>query len=197
MIWKTQWKLPKVLYLLTRVVPLVTLMMLLSFNSIHPGFGSGFLTWGSYIIFFLVDMIFLVRTWVIWGKSRRLLIFLSIFGLAILGALLGLLSLSKKVSNVLFENYHVQLARCLLFAVYSTVELCLVSFKALQFSRSKRLLGKRMPLQTVMHYDGISSAPMLSTDSDMFILISRHSLFFICSHHIGVYPYRCRSISGN
>jgi len=85
LIWNTPWKFPKVLYIVSRYWSTVTLTILLYYHfsddiSVENCLISGrFVTWSIGIGMCSAEIILTIRTWAVWGRSRKAGIFLSVF----------------------------------------------------------------------------------------------------------------------
>lgn len=90
LIWKAPWNIPKVLYILTKYLPFFTLGVLFYYHNPSSDFSMNqclasekFITWMINISMCVAEMIFTIRTWAVWGRTRRMAVFLSIFSVVI------------------------------------------------------------------------------------------------------------------
>ncbi|KAF8073934.1 hypothetical protein FPV67DRAFT_775169 [Lyophyllum atratum] len=88
LIWRAPWKIPKVLFILTRYLPVVAFGVLLYYDVAHLSAEEcqtcqKVVIWIFNIGICIAEMIFTIRTWAVWERGRKMGIFLAIFSLAI------------------------------------------------------------------------------------------------------------------
>ncbi|KAH0585869.1 hypothetical protein H2248_007153 [Termitomyces sp. 'cryptogamus'] len=96
-IWAASWTLPKLLYLLTRYIPFFTFGTLLYFDH-NPSSDDAcrqsdkFAAWSINISMCTAGLIFVIRTWAVWNRDRKV------------GLLLSVLTISDGISGFIVLN---------------------------------------------------------------------------------------------
>lgn len=81
-IWKQEWGMGKILYILNRFIPLLDLLILaLSYSEVTLNLGLCqpwwyIDTWLSIFNFLVMDIVLLLRTWALWNRDKKVLVIL-------------------------------------------------------------------------------------------------------------------------
>lgn len=168
LIWKAPWNIPKLLYLLARYLTLLVLILLNYYNQTDCVAYQKLLAWGVNVLMCVSEVIFALRTWAIWDRTRKMAIFLSSFFLVIWISTFVIIGLwtTRPVSpqppapqdlstcRDIYSQREQRLFRDINFAlivVFYAVTLTLTSIKAYQYFVGNVKVG----FLRIVHFDGV------------------------------------------
>ncbi|RDB14849.1 hypothetical protein Hypma_016382 [Hypsizygus marmoreus] len=97
LIWNAPWNVPKVLYLFTRYLPLVAFISMFCHVGLHvenPTVCQEVVLWSLNVGMVTAELIFVIRTWAVWGRTFKMTIFLAVFSISTWAAHLTVIGLS-------------------------------------------------------------------------------------------------------
>jgi len=166
LVWKEAWNIPKGLYLLARYFPFVMLVLLNYYNQTDCVMYQKLLTWSVNISMCIAEVIFALRTWAVWDRTRKMAIFLTLFFLVIWISTFVIIGFWT--SRTVYPSAPQELLSCrdiysqeeqrffrslnfVLIVVFYAVTLALTSIKAYQYFSGNLEIG----LMRIVHFDGL------------------------------------------
>ncbi|KAF8073993.1 hypothetical protein FPV67DRAFT_1666736 [Lyophyllum atratum] len=166
LVWKEAWNIPKGLYLLARYFTFVMLVLLNYYNQTDCVMYQKLLTWTVNVSMLIAEVIFALRTWAVWDRSRRMAIFLTSFFLVIWISTFAIIGFWT--SRTVYPSAPQELLSCrdiyneeeqwlfrsvnfVLIVVFYSVTLVLTSIRAYQYFSGNLEMG----LMRIVHFDGL------------------------------------------
>jgi hypothetical protein len=148
-IWNSPWTFPKILYIISKYWSTVTLTILLRYHFSRDTspkdylISERFVIWSTNFGMCLAEIILTIRTWAVWGRSRKVAIFLCIFfaaiwipGFIVMGVWEGAVEYVAVPREIVRSGYWPEVRSSLYFvnyiliAIFEGVLLIMMSIKA-------------------------------------------------------------------